>query len=479
MNTAMENTPAPAQDSTKTVVVLGASTGGYRAAHLIAEGLPEGWRVIVIERNSHNNHLYILPRLGVLPGHEYKAFIPYTNIFSPSSTSNSALNDPTRPHLKLHATITSLTPHTVTLSRAFPEHGIPEREVRFEYAVYALGARLPAPIDLWGAPPACEGFKEALTGHAKHPYGGTKPEGIAWLQKHQAAVQAARSVLVVGGGALGVQYATDIAAVYPSKRVTLLHSRHRLLPRFDEAMHAEILQAMEELGVEVILGERLDMDSVSAASAHTTSANTTSALDVDSAPVNASRVVRTVTGRELAADLLLMCTGQLPNTDFLRDMDPRTVDPRDGMAHVLRTMQLGVLREEEVAETDAEQTTPYPHIFAIGDAADAFGALNAGHTAYWQAEVAARNLVRLDTEEDTQGKEEAAKNTRDDANADPSLEHYTPGAPAIKLSLGLTKSLYQIDGAVGTRDDGVPDLRAELTWAFYGFGGVSDEDMHL
>lgn len=36
-----------------------------------------------------------------------------------------------------------------------------------------------------------------------------------------------------------VEFATDIAAVHPTKHVTLLHSRLRLLPRFDEAMHTE------------------------------------------------------------------------------------------------------------------------------------------------------------------------------------------------------------------------------------------------
>lgn len=36
-----------------------------------------------------------------------------------------------------------------------------------------------------------------------------------------------------------VEFTTDIAAVHPTKTVTLLHSRDRLLPRFDEAMHTE------------------------------------------------------------------------------------------------------------------------------------------------------------------------------------------------------------------------------------------------
>jgi chemotaxis response regulator CheB len=41
--------------STKTVVVLGASYGGARAGRVLSQGLPEGWRVVVIDRNSHMN----------------------------------------------------------------------------------------------------------------------------------------------------------------------------------------------------------------------------------------------------------------------------------------------------------------------------------------------------------------------------------------------------------------------------------------
>lgn len=33
------------------------------------------------------------------------------------------------------------------------------------------------------------------------------------------------------------EFATDIADVYPNKKVALVHSRDQLLPRFDKRMH--------------------------------------------------------------------------------------------------------------------------------------------------------------------------------------------------------------------------------------------------
>lgn len=80
--------------------------------------------------------------------------------------------------------------------------------------------------------------------------------GIEWLKAAQKRIQDAPSILVVGGGALGVresnvhiiprsnadmdgtlEYATDIADAYPEKSVTLLHSRDKLLPQYPQALH--------------------------------------------------------------------------------------------------------------------------------------------------------------------------------------------------------------------------------------------------
>lgn len=113
--------------------------------------------------------------------------IPYTRAFHSDS------------HLSLHASITSLSSNSLTLSKPFPKHGLTD-VIHFEYAVYALGSHLPSPINLWGAPPPIKSAPESLA-----TYEGNKVESIAWLQQHQRAIEAADSVLVVGGGALGIR----------------------------------------------------------------------------------------------------------------------------------------------------------------------------------------------------------------------------------------------------------------------------------
>lgn len=102
-----------------------------------------------------------------------------------------------------------------------------------------------------------------------------------------------------------------------------------------------------------------------------------------------------------------MCTGQIPNTSLMKSVIPESIvsdGPAKGSIRVIRTMQVGIPRsqdpnsqpassstpsansaeQDEEADDDEPLEVPYPHLFAIGDAADAFGAVNAGHTAYFQ-----------------------------------------------------------------------------------------------
>lgn len=84
----------------------------------------------------------------------------------------------------------------------------------------------------------------------------------------------------------------------------------------------------------------------------------------------------------------------------MKDLLPETIvasGPSWGTIRVTRAMQIAVLDkdpqaqmcssevlEDEYEEEDDAFCVPHPHLFAVGDAADAFGAMKAGHTAYYQ-----------------------------------------------------------------------------------------------
>ncbi|KAF8311595.1 FAD/NAD(P)-binding domain-containing protein [Clavulina sp. PMI_390] len=466
-------------EPTKTVVILGGSYGGNAAAALLAKRLPRGWKLLLIDRNSHINHVYSLPRFGILPGHEHKAFIPYDRVFD-----RDTLDGPD--HEFIHGQVVSLSPYSITLhvyplnegkpAAPSPFPSVPAtascytrtrtrpnlRRITFDYLIYALGSHFPAPINLWGPvpSPAIVDPPTVFWPKAQSGYQGGKNQASKWLRKHQQVVKRARSVLVVGGGPLGIQYATDIKSVHPEKRVTLLHSRAQLLPRFSEALHDAAKTRIEEAGIRLILGKRLDLKSVHEIPARRNEAG--------------ERIVRTVDGEECETDLIFLCTGQVPNTSLLDEMDSRVIVPETKQARVLRTMQLGLVSPSPSSTGSESETTPYPHIFAVGDAADAFGAIQAGHMSYYQAELAARNIVKM-IEHQASLEKGSLSSEKDN---EPELEEYYPKPPSIKVTFGLGHAVsQQQDGSITVNDDASDDLDARGMWGLLGHPNPSDEEM--
>jgi len=132
----------------------------------------------------------------------YVSVIPYKNIFR--------INPPKPEHVYLQARVTQIDPHRLTLSRAFPEHGFPTPIIPFDYVVYALGSRLPQPLDLWASP--ASGQDNHIVS-SQTSYNGTKAEGRQWLKEKQKVIEKAPTVLVVGGGALGIRMSNFSAFV--------------------------------------------------------------------------------------------------------------------------------------------------------------------------------------------------------------------------------------------------------------------------
>jgi NADH dehydrogenase FAD-containing subunit len=143
----------------------------------------------------------------------------------------------------------------------------------------------------------------------------------------------------------------------------------------------------------------------------------------------------------------LFCTGQKPNTDFLQAYGD-VVDAKTGMARVTNYLQL--------SPRDATNQQDFNHIFVAGDAADAFGALNAGHNASGQAEVAARNISRLIALEEQIQSSQPWINTP--------LEAYEAEPHKIKVSVGFERYLNENNGKHKFLDNGSEDLNAANMW---------------
>lgn len=222
--------------STKTVVILGAAYAGRRCAQVLGSTLPPDWRVVVIDRNTHFNRescpyrfqrtgsircaegidVYVFPRFTVLSSHANKAFVPYTHAFQPrpgDTLSPAGLpTPPTTPteegesltqklRVWIHGNVSSLSSHSVTYTRLSSDD--PDRpvggvgSVEFDYMIYALGASLPSPVDVWGSEAS------GLSIHGVPM--GCKRRGVEYMERRAETMKRAKSVLVVGGGALGIR----------------------------------------------------------------------------------------------------------------------------------------------------------------------------------------------------------------------------------------------------------------------------------
>lgn len=86
---------------------------------------------------------------------------------------------------------------------------------------------------------------------------GDKAEGVELMRQMQRRIKEAKDLVVVGGGAAGVELATDAKSKYPEKKVTLVHSRAAVMHRFGPRLQAAALDGIKELGIDVITGDRV------------------------------------------------------------------------------------------------------------------------------------------------------------------------------------------------------------------------------
>jgi apoptosis-inducing factor 2 len=202
----------------KEVVVIGGSFAGVQLARRLSESLPTGYKVTMIEKNSHFNFLFNFPRFSVLPRREQQAFIPYDGIVR--AAPPGALR-----HVR--DTVTAVTTDQIYLASG--------EEISYAFVVIATGSTQPLPA------------KTVAT---------DRDEACAELRTVQDNIQQAKSIAVIGGGAVGVELVSDIKSFYPDKEVSLFHSRNQLLPRFGPRLHDHVLQTLTDMGIHVILNER-------------------------------------------------------------------------------------------------------------------------------------------------------------------------------------------------------------------------------
>ncbi|ROW04893.1 hypothetical protein VMCG_04907 [Cytospora schulzeri] len=395
--------------SLRNVVVVGGSYVGVSAAKELANVLPATHRVLLIDPHSHFNHLFAFPRFAILPNYEHMAFIPYSGVYTRSPTKDL--------HAIVQAKVVSLKAKELTLDREWQG----SNQLTFDYLVAATGTRLASP----GSMPTDE-----------------KAPSVEYLKKYNQGIQQSKSVILVGGGAVGVQMACDLKEIYPDKEVTLVHSRDHIMPVYHEKLSDMIKERFQELGINFVGGSRVNIP------------HGGYPLGGTGEPIE----VKLQDGRTLTADFVVQATGQTPNTQWLKDLTASSADsilnPNNGFIRVKPTLQFA--------------DPAYPHLYAVGDVADS-GAHKAARPGMGQAVVTAKNIVAM-----VEGREPEEK--------------IEIGPAAIHLTLGLRKNTIfrnpnvkegQTEPFVNLKDDGTPDMNIDLVWERRGVMVSDPKEYHL
>lgn len=205
--------------------------------------------------------VYAFPRFTVMSQHAPKGFIPYKRMLEPQpKASSDPLTPPQTPpaesatlpdefaarsrHQFIQACVTKLTSREVTFIRptqqasssnptaenmTYGEFDGVEETIKFDYLLYALGSTLPDPVNVW------QPIDEGAVDEERKP--GTKKRGLRFMKLQKEKFKQADRILIVGGGALGIEYASDLKDLYPEKKITLLHSRSRVMPLYPLELH--------------------------------------------------------------------------------------------------------------------------------------------------------------------------------------------------------------------------------------------------
>ncbi|XP_072033668.1 ferroptosis suppressor protein 1-like [Amphiura filiformis] len=242
--------------ATKHVVIVG---GGY-AGIALANGLKGKCQFTLIDPKECFHHNLGALRACVEKGYAANTFIPYKPTYGDHFKQGTVIK-------------TDAASKKVVL-----EGG---EEVPYDYLVLATGTTgyFPGKLDL-----------------VIHK---DVPRTIKMYDNVVDKIQAARDIVIIGGGPAGIELSGEIVADMKGKKVTLIHSRTGLInnapsltDKFRKSLHDKLVQ----YGVNVLMDQRV-----------------TNLNEIENGELRQCRV-KTDKGNTVTADLVFVCTGMKTNT---------------------------------------------------------------------------------------------------------------------------------------------------------------------
>jgi apoptosis-inducing factor 2 len=319
----------------KRVVVIG---GGFVGSH-VAKSLEQEFHVTLIDTKDYFEFTPSVLRTIVEPGHMKKVQVLHSHYLKKATL--------------IREEVKKITDTDVLLKK---------KKVPYDYLVLALGSDYQSHIK----------EKNVLMAARAHI-----------LREAHRDLDKAGHVVIIGGGLVGIELAAEVVEHYQDrKKVTIIHSRHELIPRNNPKARAYAKRFFQNHKVNLVLGERLK--------------------DIH------GKILVTEKGRKIEAEMFFMCVGITPNTGLMKASFPDSLTER-GTIHVNEQLQVKGL----------------PNVYSAGDVSG----IKEEKTAQ-NAEKAANIIV---------------KNIRLMASGEP-LEKYEGKSRVMIISLGKKKGILTYKG---------------------------------
>ncbi|KAJ7578203.1 FAD/NAD(P)-binding domain-containing protein [Mycena floridula] len=305
----------------KSIVIIGGGSGGNVARELSGKLDKSQYHITLIDRRDVSIHLIAMPRVNVVDvdNLEKTAFLPFDRIFQGGNGT-----------FKQGIVIgIELKEGAQSGGAVILEGG---ERIPYDVLVIASGSKWEGAID----------------------FPDNTMQITEFIRANRKAIKDADSIVLAGGGAVGLEFAGEIRDVWPNKAITIVHGGDLLLNDAYPAKFRKTAQkGVEQRGIKVILGDF-----------------------IDEFPEHGSDSVRTRNGQTLKADLVLKTRGPKPNTTFIVSSLGAGSVSENGKIKLHKTLQL----------------KNHPDIFAMGDVAD-FKEQSQSMKAMGHAKIVAANII--------------------------------------------------------------------------------------
>lgn len=273
------------------VVIIGGSFGGLGLANKLLE--TPSIKVTVINPSESFYFNISAPRVLAKPSVPIdKIVVPITTTFKDKKNFEFVLGS---------VTSVDFEGKSVTLEAG--------QTISYNYLVIASGSSTPENKTEGGIP-----FKETGSNDLKSS-----------IEKAQKQIADAKTIIVGGGGTLGVETSAEIKEGYPETKVTLIHGGSRILDFLKESASKAAAANLKGLGVEILTSTKVQ----------------------DAKRVEGGWEVTTSDGKVLKTDLYIAALGVVPNSSFL----PKQILDEEGWVKVSSKLEVEGVKD----------------VFAIGD----------------------------------------------------------------------------------------------------------------